>query len=233
MLGMVYAVMMWLPVLLLTEVIRLQRSLAMALIGALILAFVVLLAIYLMVDSPAHWWLQLIQQQVLPMIKQAGLDSQQMPRGKHELEMIASVMTGTLLSFWLLSLCLTVIVSRWWQALAMNRPEAYREEFYQLRFGTLVAGIALLVIAGAFLAEGWLDELLRNLSILMLIVFLFQGLSVMHQRLGRQKNARLWLVVMYVLLVLTMPYLLLAIALTGWLDNWLNIRGRGHNTPTA
>ncbi len=233
MLGMVYATMLWLPALLLAELIRQQRSLAVALSGALILAFIVLLGVYVLMDNPAQWWQQLIEQQVIPMLKEAGLSGPQLPSGKKELTAMASVMTGTLLSFWLLSLCLIVILSRWWQALIMKRPEAYREEFYQLRFGTLVAGIALLSVAGAFLAGGWLSELLRNLSILMLVIFLFQGLSVMHQRLMRQKNARLWLVVMYVLLVLTLPYLLLAIALTGWLDNWLNLRGRGANKPAA
>jgi len=233
MLGMVYATMLWLPALLLAELIRQQRSLAIALSGALVLAFVVLLGIYVLLDNPAQWWQQLIEQQVIPMLKEAGLSGPQLPSSKQELAAMASIMTGTLLSFWLLSQCLIVVLSRWWQALVMNRPEDYRDEFYQLRFGTLVAGIALLSVAGAFLLGGWLGELLRNLSILILVVFLFQGLSVMHQRLERQNNAKLWLVVMYVLLVLTLPYLLLAIALTGWLDNWLNLRGRGPNQPAA
>ena len=41
---------------------------------------------------------------------------------------MASVMTGTPLSFWLLSLCLIVILPRWWQALILKRPAAYRDE---------------------------------------------------------------------------------------------------------
>lgn len=233
MLGMIYAIMLWLPVLLLAEVLRQQRSLAMALISALILACVVVIGVYVVMDNPTLWWRLHIQQQVIPMLKQAGLSGPQLPKGEQALNAIARIMTGSLVSFWLLGLCLTAILSRWWQAIAMNRPTAYREEFYQLRFGTLVSGIALLCIAGAFLTEGLLAEVLQNLSILILAVFLFQGLSVMHQRLGRQKNARIWLIAMYALLVLTLPYLLMTIAITGWLDNWVNIRGRGSNKSSA
>ena len=226
MLGMAYAIVLWLPALLVAELLRQQRSMVMALTGALALAAVVLIGIYVLVDDPTQWWRSHIEQQVIPLLEQAGLDGPQLPKGEQELNAIARVMTGTLVSIWLLALCLTTFLSRWWQAIAVGRAEDYRKEFYQLRFGTLVSGMALLTVAVALLTEGLLAEMAHNLSLLMLLVFLFQGLSVMHQRLGRQKNAKLWLVVMYMLLVLTLPYLLIAIVVTGWLDNWVNLRGR-------
>lgn len=228
-LGMMYATLLWLPALLVAEVLRQQRSLAMALTGALALAAAVLMGIYVLVDAPSQWWRDYIEQQVIPMLEQAGLAGPQLPKGEQELNAIARVMTGTLVSFWFLGLCLTTLLSRWWQSIATSRLEAYHEEFYQLRFGTLVSGIALLCLASAFLLEGLLAEVAHNLSLLMLVVFLFQGLSVMHQRLGQKANAKLWIVAMYVMLVLTLPYLLIAIAVTGWLDNWVNLRGRGSN----
>lgn len=232
-LGMVYATLLWLPALLIAELLRQQRSLAIALTGALALAAVVLMGIYILAESPSQWWRAYIEQQVIPMLEQAGLAGPQLPKSEQELNAIARIMTGTLVSFWFLGLCLTTLLSRWWQSIATSRLEAYREEFYQLRFGTLVSGIALLNVVSAFLFEGLLAEVANNLSLLMLVVFLFQGLSVMHQRLGRQTNAKLWVVVMYVLLVLTLPYLLIAIAVTGWLDNWVNLRGRGSNKTAA
>ena len=233
MLGMAYAIFLWLPALLMAELLRQQRSLTMALTGALALAAVVLIGIYVLADNPTEWWRLYIEKQVLPMLEQAGLNGPQLPKGEQELYAVARVMTGTLVSFWLLGLCVTVFLARWWQAAATNRGEDYRNEFYQLRFGTLVSGIALLTVAGAFLTEGLVAEVAHNLSLLILLVFLFQGLSVMHQRLGRQPNAKLWLVVMYVLLVLTLPYLLIAIAVTGWLDNWVNLRGRRSDKTAA
>jgi len=226
-LGMAYATLLWLPALLIAELLRQKRSLAMALTGALALAAAVLAGIYVLVDSPTEWWRSYIEQQVIPMLEAAGLAGPQLPKGEQELNAIARVMTGTLVSFWFLGLCLTTFISRWWQAVVTDKIDAYHEEFYQLRFGTLVSGIALVCVVGAFLAEGLLAEIAHNLSLLMVVVFLFQGLSVMHQRLGRQTNAKLWVVIMYVLLVLTLPYLLIAIAVTGWLDNWINLRGRG------
>lgn len=233
MLGMAYAIVLWLPALLMAELLRQQRSLALALTGALALAAVVLIGIYVVVDNPSHWWRLYIEQQVIPMLEQAGLNGPQIPKGEQELNAVARVMTGTLVSFWLLGLCVTVFLSRWWQAMVTNHGEDYRNEFYQLRFGTLVSGIALLTVAAAFLTEGLIAEVAHNLSLLILLIFLFQGLSVMHQRLGRQANAKLWLVVMYVLLVLTLPYLLLAMVVTGWLDNWVNLRGRRSDKTAA
>ena len=233
MLGMAYAIVLWLPALLMAELLRQQRSLAMALTGAMALAAVVLIGIYVMVDNPTQWWRLYIEQQVIPMLEQAGLNATQLPKGEQELNTVARVMTGTLISFWLLGLCLTVFLARWWQAIATNRAEDYRKEFYQLRFGTLVSGIALLTLAAAFLTEGLLAEVAHNLSLLMMLVFLFQGLSVMHQRLGQQSNAKVWLTVMYVLLVLTMPYLLIALVVTGWMDNWINLRGRRSDKTAA
>ncbi|MFO7604227.1 MAG: DUF2232 domain-containing protein [Gammaproteobacteria bacterium] len=225
-LGLAYALLLWLPALLVAEVLRQQRSLAMALTGAMVLAALVLIGIYILVDNPTEWWRVYIGQQVLPLLEKAGLTGPQMPMGEQEIHAIARIMTGTLVSFWLFSLCVTMFLSRWWQAVATGMDAAFREEFYQLRFGTLVSGLALLTVAGAFLTGGLLAELAHNLSLLILLVFLFQGLSVMHQRLGQRQNAKVWLVVMYVLLVLTLPYLLLALVVTGWLDNWVNLRGR-------
>jgi hypothetical protein len=232
-LGVAYATLLWLPVLLIAELLRQQRSLAMALTGSLVLAAIVLSGLFLLMDDPTHWWRMYIEQQVLPMFKKAGLESPQLPMGDKELNAVARIMTGMLVSFWLLGLCVSALLSRWWQAIAVGRLDSYRQEFYQLRFGTLVSGVALLAIAATYFTEGKLAEWAGNLSILLLVAFLFQGLSLMHQRLGRMSNAKAWIVVMYVLLVLTMPYLLIAIAVSGWLDNWINLRGRDSDKTAA
>lgn len=235
MLGMAYAIVLWLPALLIAELLRQQRSLAVALSGALALAAVTLMGVYAMMDSPTEWWRMHIEQQVIPMLKQAGLSELQIPTSEQELNAIARVMTGTLMSFWLVGLCLTTLLSRWWQALATDMVSAFREEFYQLRFGTMVSGIALLMVVGAFLTEGLLAEVAHNLSLLVLLVLFFQGLSVMHQRLGQLKNAQIWLVIMYVAIVLTLPGLIAAkaIVVIGWLDNWVNLRGRRPDKTAA
>lgn len=228
-LGLIFAIVLWLPVLMVAELLRHYRSLALALTGVLILAMVMLIGVYLSVDDPAQWWRQHLQQEVIPLLEQAGVQNMTMFQDPAVIDAIAAMMTGSLAALWVFGTSVSLLLARWWQSL-VTRPGAFAMEFYQLRYGTVVAGVGVMLTISAYILSGTAAQLASNLSLIFLAGFLFQGLAVMHQRLGRQKNAKLWLTVMYVLMVLTLPYLLIIIAAVGWLDNWVNLRGR---SPSA
>ena len=58
---------------------------------------------------------------------------------------------------------------------------------------------------------------------------MFQGLALGHAVVKQFGNNPAWLVVMYVVIVFSMPYGLLFAAVLGILDNWFDFRARFRN----
>ena len=133
-------------------------------------------------------------------------------------------MTGALLTTLVLSAAIAVLIGRYWQArlFQVGSPQ----EFHQLRLGTLAAGIGLVIVALAQFVGGLAGQWLVNAAMVVLSVFLFQGLAIGHQLAGRAPNGQPWVVALYIVLLFTLPYGAIAIAMLGILDNWIDIRRR-------
>jgi len=61
----------------------------------------------------------------------------------------------------------------------------------------------------------------------------FQGLAVLHTAAAAQGLHIGWLVALYVALFATAFYAGIVIALVGWFDVWLDLRGRLQRRPQA
>jgi hypothetical protein len=59
-----------------------------------------------------------------------------------------------------------------------------------------------------------------------LLLFMVQGVAVVHGIVAIRAAHRGWLAAMYLLLFILMPMSLFAIALTGFFDHWLDYRKR-------
>ena len=76
---------------------------------------------------------------------------------------------------------------------------------------------------------------LGNAAIVFVMAMLVQGLAVAHAMAQRHTLNRGWLVLLYALLLLPSPlspFAVMAIAATGYMDNWLGIR-RPRGGPPA
>jgi hypothetical protein len=68
-----------------------------------------------------------------------------------------------------------------------------------------------------------------NLLLVAVVLFMFQGLALGHAAVKQLGINQAWLLMMYVVMVFTIPYGLLLAAVLGVLDNWFDFRARFRN----
>ena len=65
-----------------------------------------------------------------------------------------------------------------------------------------------------------------NALVVVLMLFMFQGLAIGHNLVNQYQQGKAWIVGMYVILVFTSPHGLILFAMLGWLDNGFDFRKR-------
>ena len=119
-----------------------------------------------------------------------------------------------------------LLLGRWWQSVLFN-PGGFGSEFRELhlpRFATLLAAL----IAAAFVAvqlSGLDLEIVSDAFVILVVLFAFQGLAVIHFRARVVSLASAWLGGMYVLLMLMPQIVGPLIATAGVADSVADFRG--------
>jgi len=138
-------------------------------------------------------------------------------------------MCGVVAAGILLQLLFSLYLARWWQALLYN-PGGFGAEFHQLRLYRLVALPGAIILILWLLPGVELAAAVNCLGALYLSLFLLQGLAVAHGVFGGMKSPQRWLVVTYMMLFVFMPQMVLALAVIGLLDVWIDFRARFRHT---
>ncbi len=219
--GLAYLVGVWAPVWVVAEVLRRTVSLSSALLVAGLLGGAVVALFHLLLADPGAWW----QEQMGRILQQfqeqgAALD----PAAMEVLGDMAFMFTGVIGAAMVLSLAATLFIARWWQAILYN-PGGFQQAFHALRLDPRLVWVALLLFAGAVMTPAGAAPVALHLLMVVAALFLLQGLAVVHGGLGRLDLHAVWLVGFYFLLVLV-PHVVLAMAALGFLDRWLDVRGR-------
>ncbi len=220
-----FGLVLWLPALLLALLLYRTRSLALTLAINALLGIVLITGIYLLQGDPAGWWYGYITGQVIPAMKQANLELPQEILSEQMLRQSAAMMTGVMVASISMGLSISVLVGRWWQSV-ISRPGAFGEEFRQLRMGLLASVVLVVLFALSLLASGQLAEWASNAMLVAMVVFLFQGLAVGHALVRQSGAGQGWLVMMYILLVFSMPFGFYLAVGFGLLDNSVDFRAR-------
>jgi hypothetical protein len=208
----------WLPLWLLSGVLRHTIALAVTLQLALLLALLALLGGILAIDDSAAWGRPLLEHLLEPLLQQLQLSDLQ----RNAIEaMLAPFSLGLFIANGLLSVLLSLLLGRWWQSLLFN-PGGFGAEFRELRLGRQLALPAALVFAGVLL---WQWPLLANLIPLLLVIYTLQGTALAHAIIRRARLARGWLVGFYLLLLL-LPQILVLVCLLSIVDAWADFRVR-------
>ncbi len=224
--GASFALVVWVPIIVLALVLRQTMSLPVTLAVAATLGALGVLVVYAGVDDPAGWWresvIKVIQTQILDT---AGLDAEQAETWRVALDQMANVMTGIVVAWFVLSSVLSLLLARWWQAMLYN-PGGFRQEFYQLRLGKTLAVVALALMLVSLLPFGTMAAVSKDIVIVLVLLYMLQGLAVVHAVVAARQVNTGWLVALYfVLLVVPM-----AVAIAGLLDTWVELRKRVRST---
>ena len=211
---------LWLPVWGLAALLRLSRSLSLAAALAGLAGVLVVLLVHALVADPAAGWLELMTPFREVLVRDGVVEPQ---AAEILFGAIARWMTGAFAAALTLQWLLGLFIGRWWQALLYN-PGGFGEEFRDLRLHRVlgVAGLVLLVWVGLVRGPGLIPEVV----IVLMPLYLLQGLAVVHQ-LHRARGLHPgWLFGLYVLLLVFMPHAELLVACLGFVDIWADFRTR-------
>ena len=230
--GMTIAVtslLLWFPVWLIAVVLRETRSLAMAMLALSALAMAGILLVFLWFGDPSQWWLERLSGLINSLAEQPEIEID--TGSLHEFaEQVAPFMTGSLAAGLSFAALTCLMLGRWWQS-QMVKPGALRKEFYALRLNSMLSLLAMGMFALAALKFGSVSALALQWSLVVLVPFLFVGLAVVHATLANLKAARIWLIIIYILMSL-LPQAMVLVVVTGLLDPWLDLRRRTEKAET-
>ena len=211
---LLFALVNWVPAVALAAVLERSRSLSLtAQVATIAVAAVV--ALFFVFGAPVESWRIVLDEYIAAMAERIG----EVPDGL--VTELSRIMTGTIGAFALLSSMAAVFIGRWWQSI-LTRPGAFSSEFRDLRMGLIVGLVAGVVFVAAALTR---VTLLENLTLVLVSGFLVHGLAVLHS-IAAAGTGSFWLVAVYVLLVVAIPFAELAVAGLGFIDNWFDLRSR-------
>jgi hypothetical protein len=215
--------LLWLPCWMLAMVLRGTRELASALKAAALFGISLLVMVYALFGDPAVWWVERLTD-LMPILANAGF---QVPAevDAEVLRGLAGLMTGLMMASVVFGVICGLLLARWWQSVIV-RPGAFADEFQALRHGVFAGTGTLLVMLLAALTEGVLSEFFAQAALVLLVIYLFSGLAVVHWLIRKTGRSIGWLVAMYALFVIMGPQLMLVLASVGLMDTWVDFRGR-------
>jgi len=222
--GLVFLALVWLPLWILGGVLRDSRSLAMATLVAGGLGVAGVILTYLLLGDVSAWWQQVLLTLFEPAMESGGPMADR-AMVEPMLAEIAHVMTGIMAAGMVMNALLGLYLARSWQATLFN-PGGFRGEFYGLRLGRVSAYVALVVIALSLLPLGGLATMAGEVAIVVLSLYILQGLAMIHAIVAHRKLHVAWLVVLYGVTLFVMPHLLVVVALFGLVDTWIDFRRR-------
>jgi hypothetical protein len=144
MLGLLYITAVWLPVVLVSHVLRRTISLSIAISVATVLGMGLVLLVFANVPDPTVFWKEILNSIYTQIMADAPTGAGMLENKDVWLETSAKVMTGLVGGAFLLGIVFSLLIGRWWQAMLYN-PGGFQQEFLALRFGRIEAGIGLVL----------------------------------------------------------------------------------------
>ena len=216
--GVIAGLVNWLPMVLLASTLAMTQSWdkTLLLISALSAAGVLLFHL-INPDAQAFW--QPMLEQMKPMLQNMQT-SQNADKLDEAINNAASWMTGTFAAALVIITILSLIIARSWQAQLYN-PGGFGKEFRQIRLGKQTSMALIVAIAVALLSG---KQIIIELIMVGLAVFMFQGLSLAHALVKQRGMNTRWLVGLYILMVLLPVQMIVLLATFGIIDNFSDFR---------
>jgi hypothetical protein len=223
---LVFVVFTGVPVLVLAEVLRRTASQGLTLTAGGIMGGITLTGFYLLTSDPVAWWRATLERFAAEPFREANpnLDAEALKQLDAAMDALAPVMLS-LPTAAVVGAMLIVWLARWMQSV-LDNPGGFGEEFRALRLNTRVAmaglAVALLAIFAGHVANG----MFRGLLALVIVLYMIQGVAIMHAMVRKRGASVGWLVAVYLALLVVPPAAILGLAVTGFSDTWFDFRGR-------
>jgi hypothetical protein len=222
--ALLYALLLWLPVWVISIILREKRKLSLAVEIAVFIGILGVAGFYLYEPNPAAMWAEILGQ----MVQQTNAPIKDV---KNWIDNFSHYMTGMFAAGTVFSLLFGLFLGRWWQSLLFN-PGGFKQEYLALSTDRKLATGSLIILATAFFTAGTLSEIAWNMTILLFALYTVIGTSVLHVILAQTKMSRFAVPLFYITLVL-IPQVLPPVAIVGLIDAWLDIRKKNSNQSSA
>lgn len=222
--GIVFCGVLWLPMLMLGAVLRETRSLALATVTAGGLGIIGVIVVYAVVGDVSAWWQQVLMAMFEPAME-AGGPLADRATVEPILTELSRIMTGVAAVGLTLNTITCLYLARAWQAQLYN-PGGFRDEFHGLRLGQGLAMVSLGFIALSLLPLGVVSHMAGEIVIVILSLYVVQGLAVLHAIVAQRQLHMAWLVVLYLVMLFVLPQLMVLVAVLGLIDTWADFRRR-------
>ncbi|MDH5484833.1 MAG: DUF2232 domain-containing protein [Gammaproteobacteria bacterium] len=213
--------LLWLPVWLVAAVLRKTVLLSVSLELTAVMGLLMVLVLQLFIPDT-----QSELSQGFVEIIQPAIDKQPTEAAKQQLtdavNIVLALLPGLLATGMVIGTMLSLLLGRWWQA-ALYNPGGLREEFNQLRLSKTSALVATVILLLAALAG---LPLLTMLAMVVLALYLLQGMAVVHGIMDLRQFATGWLFALYVMIFMLPHLVILPLAVFGLTDTWVDIRRR-------
>ncbi len=223
--ALLYGLVLWLPIWLISTVLREGKHLSVAVEIAVILGVLGVIGFYLYVTDPALLWNAILTQMVQPMLT-SGSDVP-IDEIKRSVQEFSHYMTGGIAAGTVYGLLFGLFLARWWQA-ALYNPGGFREEYLSLKVRPKVALASILIVLLAWLMSGIVSEICWNITIIFAVLYTFVGTAILHTAFSGMKTKRFMVPFLYVTLVLV-PHMIGIVIIVGIVDVWLDLRSKISN----
>jgi hypothetical protein len=206
------------------SIIRWSRMLGSGLQVLGLAGLLLIAVIYLVLDDPAAHWKQFLllnKSELAELMRRLG----QVPAEaqlQSMINFIAPLMTGFQVMVMVLGAALALLLGRFWQAMVQH-PGAFGQEFSSMQYSSLAGFVTLVLVLAAGLMK---TAFLLNIATVLVVVYVFPGLAVIHgfARLGATGSG--WLIATYLLLVFMPQMMVFMLAVLGLTDTWAGYRKR-------
>ncbi len=213
--------LLWMPVWSAAVVLRNTVSLSFAL--QLITALAIVFVLVLQFGFPE---LQTELSKEFDQLIQPVIEQQQTTATKEELiaavDLVLSLIPGLLAVGMMTGAVISLLLGRWWQA-ALYNPGGFAKEFNVLRLGKVLASITTVVLLISLITDA---ELIAMLAMVLLGIYLFQGLALMHGVTEHKQINKVWLFGLYFMIFLLPHLVVLPLSVFGLTDAWIDFRRR-------
>ena len=221
---MVFALMIWIPVLCMSVTLRTSESQAMMLILAAVMAVLITVSIHWSLGDVEGWWREMV-------LGWIGTEKQTKEAVDLREAMLGIVpfMNAFMMGAVTANMIISVLVARWWQA-QMFFPGAFKKEFLSIR---LPLGLLMVLVIALLLSltdgSSW-QSLAKDIVAIITVVYSFEGIARIHRGVSEKGRGRYVLTLMYVLIVFMTPQMVALLGLLGIVDS-LNKRPQknGHD----
>ncbi len=223
-LAIMSALVLWLPVGLVAQVLRTGRSQTTVLIVIMIMSFLLAIGIrYFSGGDIEVFWHDSLTKYAN---KIAIVDKAE--RQADVIMVLSVIMNGFVaVSFGLMTM-LSVLLARWWQSLLFN-PEGFGEEFRKIQMPILITVpiliSAILVVVAKLPVPPY--GIVLDLLMIGLVALMFHGLAIVHFFVREKRLGNGWLAGLYFFLIAASVYVISILAMLAISDSFSNYRKLG------